>query len=306
MLLALGVDALVGEPPERLHPVVWMGRALEALEARAPQTAAARFAYGSGVALGLPLVCGLLGWSLERLAPWPIQALALEATFAGRGLLQAAERIEQALDSDDLALARQQLRWLVSRPTEQLDRGRVASAAIESLAENLVDSWVGPLLAYAVFGLGGAVAYRAVNTADAMWGYHDPRYEWLGKSVARADDALNWLPARLGAGALVACGPRRAAARGIWRRDARLTASPNAGQAMAAAAGQLDVRLEKPGQYVLNAGARAPTVADIAAARRLITTAMVLTAAMAMLAHELLSATRRLFAPLPLPRRLRR
>jgi adenosylcobinamide-phosphate synthase len=290
MLLALGLDACVGEPPARLHPVVWMGRALDRLEVGAPRSSSARFVYGSGVALGLPLLWGVLGWSLERLAPWPVQALALKAAFAGRALLHAAQRVEVALRANEIVDARESLRWLVSRPTADLDNGLVASATIESLAENFVDSWVGPLLAYALFGLGGAYAYRAANTADAMWGYHDPHYEWLGKSIARVDDVLNWLPARLGAAMLLAVGPRRSAAAGMWRRDARRTASPNAGQAMATAAGQLDVRLEKPGHYILNASAPAPTPDDIAASRALIGTAMLLSAGLALLARKVLRA----------------
>ena len=163
---------------------------------------------------------------------------------------------------------------LVSRPTAELDSGLAAAAAIESLAENVVDSWLAPLLAYALGGLPLAYAYRAANTADAMWGYRGTPYEHLGKVAARLDDALNWLPARCAS--VLICGvsgaPRRAAH--AWRRDASRTASPNAGQSMAAAAGALDVRLEKVGHYILNADGRAPTAADVGAARRLVRRAM--------------------------------
>src|SRR5262249_5354547 len=149
-------------------------------------------------------------------------------------------------------------------------RGHLASAAVESLAENLVDSWLAPMLAYAAFGLAGATAYRAVNTADAMWGYHSPRYEELGKALARLDDALNWVPARVGAGLLVLASGGSAAALAAWRRDGGLTASPNAGQVMATAAGALGVQLEKVGHYRLNAGAPLPAPSAIADGRRLV------------------------------------
>jgi adenosylcobinamide-phosphate synthase len=221
---------------------------------------------------------GFVGWSLERLAPWPACALALKPTFAGRALLRAAQQVEDALRAGGLARARQDLRWLVSRPTLDLDAGLVVAAAIESLAENFVDSWLGPLLAYGFFGLGGAYAYRAANTADAMWGYRTPGYEWLGKAAARLDDVVNWLPARLGALVLLSVGPRRSLAREIWRRDAHLTASPNAGQSMAVAAGQLNIRLEKLGHYTLHPEASAPSADDLAAARRLVGRAMLVSA----------------------------
>lgn len=279
----MALDALWDEPPARLHPVAWMGRSLSALEARAPAGDAARLAYGTGVALGLPLAWAGLGWLLERLVPWPVQALALKPAFAGRALLDAAGRVEAELRADRLEAAREGLRWLVSRPTADLEAGLVAAAAIESLAENFVDSWVAPLAAYGLFGLAGAYAYRAANTADAMWGYHAPAYEWLGKSAARLDDLLNWLPARGGAVLLLLAGRRRLAALVAWRHDAGRTASPNAGQPMAVAAGELGVRLEKRGHYVLNGAGPPPTVRELAAARRLVRRAMLLAAGGALL-----------------------
>ncbi len=278
LTLAVGMDELYGEPPDVIHPVVWMGRALAWLEIHAPRRDAARLAYGSAVALGLPAAWGCLARLVERVAPWPVQALVLKPTFAGRALFEAARRVEDALDAGRLGEARQELRSLVSRPTAELDRQLTSAAAIESLAENVVDSWVAPLAAYALFGLGGAYAYRAANTADAMWGYHMPRYAWLGKAAARLDDVLNWAPARLGTLLLVLSADRRRAALTAWWRDAGRTASPNAGQTMACVAGALDVRLEKRGHYLLNRTGRPPDARDIAHARRLVRTAMVLAA----------------------------
>jgi adenosylcobinamide-phosphate synthase len=278
LVVALLADACLGEPPPALHPVVWMGRVLDALEPRAPRGPFARMLYGSVLAIGLPTAWGALGLVIERIAPWPLQALLLEPSFAGRSLLQAGRRVEDALVADDVQQARADLRWLVSRPTDTLDSGLVAAAAIESLAENLVDSWVAPLLAYTCLGLGGAYAYRAANTADAMWGYHSPAYEHLGKAAARLDDALNLLPARVGALLLVALGSCWRDSASVWRRDASRTPSPNAGQSMSAMAGQLGVRLEKPATYVLNADERAPTASDLQRARRLVTMAMLVSA----------------------------
>jgi adenosylcobinamide-phosphate synthase len=130
----------------------------------------------------------------------------------------------------------------------------VASAAIESVAENAADSFVSPLLFFLLLGVPGAMAYRVVNTLDAMWGYRG-RYEYMGKSTARLDDLLNLVPARISALLLAIAAPLSGgSARGalrVLRRDRALTASPNAGWPMAAVAGALRVRLEKPGQYVL-------------------------------------------------------
>jgi adenosylcobinamide-phosphate synthase len=167
---------------------------------------------------------------------------------------------------------------LVSRDTTTLDAPRIAAATIESVAENSSDGVVAPLFAYALLGLPGAFAYRWLNTIDSLWGYRDPAREWLGKAGARADDIANWLPARLTALLLVVasfwCGQPGQAWR-IWQRDARHTASPNAGHPMSAMAGALGVELEKMGHYQLGAGLPLPRAADILRAVTLMRAAVV-------------------------------
>ena len=167
----------------------------------------------------------------------------------------------------DLAAARAALaRDLVSRRTEDLAEGQVASAAVESVAENLTDGFVAPLCFFLAFGLPGALVYRAINTADAMLGYREGTLEEFGKLAARLDDVLNLIPARLSAGAIVLAAPfgggdaRRAFT--VMRRDQGLTASPNAGWTMAAMAGGLGVAIEKAGAYRLGDGAL-PTAGHI-------------------------------------------
>jgi len=283
---ALMLDVLVGEPPALVHPVVWMGKVLDVLEAHAPGGERSRLVFGLASATLVPLVWAGLAQLLERRIPWPLQAILLKSVFAGRALLAAASGVERGLVEFRLEEARLELRSLVSRPTQELDNILISSAAIESLAENFVDSWVAPLAAYCLFGMGGAYAYRAANTADAMWGYHTPGYEWLGKGSARADDLLNWLPARVGALLLGIAGSRPVAAYELWWSDSGVTDSPNAGQPMSVAAGHLGVRLEKPGCYVLNREGNAPSAADIAAARRLVARVMVLAACLSILLNR--------------------
>src|SRR5207248_3000674 len=178
---------------------------------------------------------------------------------AAAALVAAARGVAAALAGGDLDAARVALaQHLVSRPTATLARDEVASAVVESVAENLTDAFVAPLCFYLAFGLAGAAAYRAVNTADAMIGYRDGALEWFGKVAARLDDALNFVPARLAAAALVvgaaiAGENARAAVRVLWRDGAR-TASPNAGLTMAAMAGALGLTLAQRGAYRLGGG----------------------------------------------------
>jgi adenosylcobinamide-phosphate synthase len=142
---------------------------------------------------------------------------------------------------------------------------------------------VAPLFYYALFGLPGAVAYRAVNTLDAMIGYRG-RYEYLGKAAARLDDVLNFIPARMTAALLLVAGAMtRARVRDGWRilrRDGAATESPNAGRPMATMAGLLGVRLDKVGHYRLGDPMAPITAATIRTAWRIVAVAMLLSVAL--------------------------
>lgn len=285
-LAALVIDAAAGEPPAAIHPVVVVGRIITALERDPPPTPAAALRRGVIlVAVPAALAVGV-GRTVERIPYRPMRLLLslflLKSSFALRALLEAGERTQAALDVGDLAQARSEVRALVSRPAATLDEPLLASAIVESLAENLADAYVAPMVWYAIGGLPAALAYRAVNTADAMVGYHG-RYEYLGKAAARLDDLVNVVPARLSAAAIAAVAPVAGGSVGhawkVMRRDRRRTASPNAGWPMAAAAGALGLRLEKPGVYVLGDGGRTPQAVDGGAARRLVLFAALLTTA---------------------------
>ncbi len=177
----------------------------------------------------------------------------------------------------------------MSRPTATLRAEQVAAGVVESLAENLTDAFVSPLMFYLVLGLPGALAYRALNTADSMLGYRQGALEYFGKLAARLDDVANLIPARLAALALVIVAGRRV--RSAWSTmlsDHRLTASPNAGWTMAAMAGALGVTLAKPGAYSLGHG-REPDVTDIAHALRLLGRAIAAVLAIATISTIMIS-----------------
>jgi adenosylcobinamide-phosphate synthase len=271
-----------------------MGTALQAGRRRLCRGSPVRLlAAGAALTVGVAIAAAAVGWTVALAAAWlglvgiVVEAVALKAMLAARGLAAAAETVASSLARGDISAARAAVgRHLVSRTTEQLDALHVASAAIESVAENLTDSVLAPLFFYVVLGLPGVAAYRAINTADALFGYREGALEHFGKAAARLDDLLNFVPARLAALSLVlAAGLGGGDARGawtcLWRQHAR-TASPNAGWTMAAMAGALAVRLEKPGHYVLGDG-RWPEAADVRASLRVfwIATAIVAAAAAA-------------------------
>lgn len=264
--LAVLLDLVVGDPGNRWHPVAWIGRGLHWARRRAARGGPwVLFCTGALVVVGSSLAVFVL---VEALVSWTaalgwvgllFQAWLLKCTFSLRRLIEAAREVKRALALGSLEEARQRVGWhLVSRQTGALSAGQVASATVESVAENLTDSVLAPLFFFLLFGAAGAWAYRVVNTADAMWGYREEELEYFGKPAARLDDLLNWIPARLSGfgivlGALVVGEAAGNAWRTMWRDHGR-TASPNAGWTMAAMAGALGVELEKPGVYRLGNG----------------------------------------------------
>ncbi len=289
--VAMGID-LLGEPPAVSHPVVWYGRLIHWLEQKAPQRSTSQLLYGAGMlvlAAPVAVVPALLvqtmtkgiykyirqrGLTVSALLIYSLmEGIALKPFFALHLLVTSGYEVRRALEQEDLAAARVALQALVSRDRSQLTSSLVAAAAIESLAENLSDSVVAPLFYYTLFGLPGVAAYRLFNTFDSMLGYHG-RYEYLGKAAARLDDGLNIVPSRLTALLIIACAPRYGGktlrAWHIWRRDARKTASPNAGHPMAACAGALGVQLEKVEYYKLGDDEREITSHDIQRAEQMV------------------------------------
>lgn len=261
LLLAIAWDLGLGEPPAALHPVVWMGKVIGILEAWCPTQKTAALAYGTLMTLLVVVSFAgggllLLSWLREAslVLYIVVAAYLLKSSFSLRGLYQAGARMRDSLSQKGLVAARDDVRALVSRDAGSLDEPHLVSATVESLSENITDSLVAPVLFFVAFGIPGALAYRAVNTLDAMVGYRG-RYEYLGKFAARLDDVLNLVPARLAALAVVAGAfLARANVRDAWRmmcRDGGKTESPNAGWTMAAAAGALGLQLEKIGHYRL-------------------------------------------------------
>lgn len=279
LLIALALDLLLPEPPNAIHPVVWMGRLISIFERFATKTGnTVVFLLGVFMAAALPALFAAVAWlaiiALFALGDIPFLiggAVLLKTTFAVRGLASAARETQRSIEDADIHLARHSLRGLVSRDATELSEPLVAAAAIESVAENTTDSFIAPWLAFALLGLPGAFAYRAVNTLDSMIGYRG-KYEYLGKASARLDDLLNLIPARLSACMLLLAGTVSGCrARQGWRtalREHRFTASPNAGWTIAAMAGLLGISLEKPGHYTIGGEYSEPAAADIVRAVR--------------------------------------
>ena len=277
VLVAAVLEAAIGEPPTRVHPVAWFGSLVAPLDRPWDHP----LAVGTLGAIGLPIfgagvvaITVSVAASLTPLAGVAMAGLAIFLSTSLRRLLGAARAV--VADSEtDIASARDGLLALAGRDAATLSAGELRSAAVESAAENLADGLVAPLLAFVITAAAAVVAgvaplplaaaaaawVKAVNTMDSMLGYHEKR---VGTPAARLDDFVMWLPARLSALVLAVV---FLDARALTRARAWVDGvpSPNSGWPMGVAAAALGVRLAKPGVYVLNPDAELP---DVATARR--------------------------------------
>ena len=277
VLLAVVLEVAIGEPPTRYHPVAWFGQSVAPLDREWSRPLAVGTLGAFGLPLGAAALVGAVVWAAgvsSTVALVLVAGLILFLSTSLRRLLDAARSV--VADSDtDLPAARDGLLSLAGRDASSLSPGQLRSGAVESAAENLADGLVAPLSAFAVAAVGASVLaapvvpvaaataawVKAVNTMDSMLGYRSKR---VGTAAARLDDIVMWLPARLSAIVLsVALGDSQALSRARQWVDS--VPSPNSGWPMGVAAAGLDVRLEKPGVYVLNPDRSLP---DAATARR--------------------------------------
>jgi adenosylcobinamide-phosphate synthase len=284
------LDALLGDPPFLPHPVRAFGWIVDRVDrARGPAAPAFELATGALLTLGLAGAA----WCVGRVAdcgPAAIRTIVGASTLAARGLDDAVALVQTALDANDADGARDAVAQIVGRDTEGLDVSDIVRAALETLAESFCDGVVAPLAALRFGGCAAALAFKAISTLDSMIGHREAPYTFFGRAAARADDAANFVPARIAACAIViasalAGGDARAALRVAWR-DAKHHASPNAGWPEAALAGALGIRLGGDNRYagvtvrgpIFNACGGAPKVSDIARGRRIVRIAAALCA----------------------------
>ena len=286
VMLAFAIDVMFGDPPgvyARLpHPVALFGTLADRLERRLNRphrSDRARFWRGLLMSAVLVALAGGVGWAIQSVLArvpfgWLIGALLASALIAYRSLFNHVRAVAEGL-KNSLADGRAAVSHIVGRDPDTLDEAGVARAAIESAAENFSDGVVAPVLWFALLGLPGLCAYKALNTLDSMIGHRDARYEKFGKAAARLDDMANAVPARVAGLLIVFTAAVGIGTRGgvAWRavvNDAEKHRSVNAGWPEAAMAGALGLALAGPRTYGthhvddawMNQGGRAEATAD--------------------------------------------
>lgn len=258
LALALFLDVLIGDPANRYHPTRLVGNLAIRLEATCRSLPLPQVLQGTAF-LALTLAAVLTPVTLLTLTGslfpggWILKGLIIYFALGGSCLAREVQKVGTLLLKGDFARARSAVAMLVSRDAAVLDETGIATASIETLAENFGDA-VCSTLFYAV--LGGPVLvwlHRTANTLDAMVGYKNERYLRFGKIPALFDDLLNYVPARLSALVFSVVAPILGGNFKESFKSARYDApghdSPNAGWPIAAAAGALDIRLGGPTVY---------------------------------------------------------
>jgi len=275
MVLAVVLDLVLGDPspnyPEKwvfkLHPTVLMGNFTRKIEPHF-KNKDAKIEKFLGVLLGLTVIAAFavptfLGlWAIYTFVPFyfniiiyaVIGIILLKMTICIKLETDWAKAAAKAIEADDLDEAKKYSHFS-RRDSRTLNGSQISSAVIESMAENLIDFKLSPMASFALFGVTGAIAFRAINTLDGMVGFKDKEHINTGWFSANLDTVVNYIPTRFTALLMMlAAGILGKDAKNAWkiaRRDYAKTPSRNHGWPMAAMAGALRVQLEKPGQYVL-------------------------------------------------------
>lgn len=290
VLAALAIDRFIGEVPNSVHPLRWMGNILSAIdrhvEARGSNKAiiigflSYLFVFLLFAGIGLCVTSFLrhavgqwLGETAGTVAWILSTALLFKINFAVFSFRKHCDPICADLDSGDTESAAARVQMIVSRNTKGMDAEHIASSCCETVTENLVDSVCSPVLYFSLFGLPGVVMFRCANLMDAMWGYLNDKYSKLGRFPARFDDVLGFITSRASPAFIAIAGMMlgmdwRASVPAARAEHAK-TPSPNSGWSMTAAAAVLGIRMEKKGVYVMGTGPM-PTTADVKRCCRLI------------------------------------
>ena len=264
LILGFCIDLILGDPHVLPHPVVGIGKLIDALEKLFrrifPKTVRGEQTAGACIWLCTVLVSVLVPFLLlliaQRISVWLrlfLESIMCWQILATKSLRDESMKVYQALKTGTLLDAQTAVSMIVGRDTARLDQKGVARAAVETVAENTSDGVIAPLIFLAIGGAPLGFFYKAVNTMDSMLGYVEPPYKNVGLVPAKMDDVLNYIPARLSALLMLAAGFFLGLdvknGWNIFRRDRYKHASPNSAQTESVCAGLLGLRLAGDAWY---------------------------------------------------------
>jgi len=300
IIAAFILDCIIGDPQNPLHPIRFIGNGIglgiKAYRKAKIKSPALQFISGAVLSLVIIGLAYIIIWLVTqvayRLNIWAglvAEAVICYFMIAAKALKDESMKVQRSLVAGDIENARKNLSFIVGRDTQNLDEPEIIKAAVETVAENLSDGVIAPLIFIFIGGAPLCMAYKAVNTLDSMLGYRNEEFEYFGKFAARLDDAVNFVPARISAflmlfgGIFVGADIKRAAR--VYARDRSKHNSPNSAQTESVCAGALGLRLGGDNYYrgvlvykpTIGDDINAPKPEHIAGANRLMYAAAIIT-----------------------------
>jgi adenosylcobinamide-phosphate synthase len=268
IILSVSFDCFIGEPPNSIHPVVWIGKGINFFTKQIKEKDIEKFKLdekksGSIFALSFTSILGIFAYviivqSVYVLGPIAFICLSvfiLKSTFSIKAMDKHINDILKDIEKKDIENARHNLSKIVSRNTNTLSEEKILSASIECIAESYVDGIISPMIYYGILNIPGALMFRTINTLDSMIGYKDKYYKNIGWMSAKMDTIMNWIPARISIIFLVSSSLilKQDWKNAIltYKRDGKKTESLNSGIPMSIVAGALKIQLEKINHYKL-------------------------------------------------------
>jgi adenosylcobinamide-phosphate synthase len=258
--IAFIADLLLGDPKGYPHPVRGIARLAYGMERLSRKFFSnlklAGIITTIAVAGSSFLIVAMITQGLSYIHPWLGLAASIFFIYTSlsvRSLFEESQPVLQYLKEADLVKARASLSNIVGRDTINLKENEIVRATVETVAESTVDGIIAPLFFAVLGGAPLAIAYKAINTMDSLFGYKNEAYRDFGWASARLDDLANWLPARLALPVIAlgaeVCGLSGKNSLAIAIRDGTKHPSPNSGFPEAAMAGALGVRLGGTSSY---------------------------------------------------------
>ncbi len=256
LLLAVILDQ-IGEPPEKLHPVVWIGKVVDFFDENLEENRQKSMgAVITATITTMFLIPSIILLQIDHYLMILVLGYLTKTMFS----IKSLNKMVRNTIGEDLDTKREKVEKLVSRDVEGVDENFLNSASVESAAENLTDSVVGPLLFFAVFGFPGIVFYRVINTMDAMIGYKNEKYREIGWFTARMDDLINYVPSRI-SGLLIILVENDLRSYEVIKKHKNIKLNP--GWTISAMSGVLNRRISKKNQYDINKDKDFPKNEDI-------------------------------------------
>ncbi|WP_337859806.1 cobalamin biosynthesis protein [Ferroplasma sp.] len=272
LFLAMLIDIVSGEPPDSIHPVVFTGITISKfkplfMKCKNRITGGCYFLFWIIAINTIPLLAVLYILYIFKntillILFIIIYAYFLKSTFSIKSMGKHINRIIGSMKKDDMIAARRYTSMVVRRNTTGMDSQHIASAAIETIAEGFVDGYLTPLFFYAFFGIAGAMVAKVINTMDSNIAYKDSNYYEFGRCTAIADSITNFLSSRM-APAIFSISAFFLRIKYIKKKIPNSTDSLNAGYSIGAISKILGIRLEKPGEYIVNPEGKEPGIKEI-------------------------------------------